>query len=161
LNVEGFLKWLAVNTTVQNWDTYGKMTHNYYLYNNPSNNLLTWIPWDNNEALQFGKMGGAISISCNEVTNNWSLIRYLLDDEIYLAKYKVFLKQTVETSFAPAKMISKYQQYGNLIREYVVGINGEKEKYTFLSSKSDFDSELSYLTSHVSSRYDVVQNYID
>lgn len=40
-NVEGFLKWLAVNNTVQNWDTYGKMTHNYYLYNDPKNNWLT------------------------------------------------------------------------------------------------------------------------
>ena len=26
-----FLKYLAVNTVVQNWDTYGRMTHNYYL----------------------------------------------------------------------------------------------------------------------------------
>jgi len=160
-NVDVFLKWLAVNTTIQNWDTYGKMTHNYYLYNNPSNNLLTWIPWDNNESLQLGKMGGAISISCDEVSNNWPLIRYLLDDETYLAKYKAFLKQTVETAFVPTKMISKYQQYGNLIREYVVGINGEEKNYTFLNSDSDFESELSYLISHVNSRYDVVQNYID
>ena len=59
-NTDQFLKWLAVNTTIQNWDTYGRMTHNYYLYNNPQNNQLTWIPWDNNEALQTGKQGGAI-----------------------------------------------------------------------------------------------------
>jgi len=160
-NTEQFLKWLAINTTIQNWDTYGKMTHNYYLYNNPSNNLLTWIPWDNNESLQFGKMGGAISISCDEANNNWPLIRYLLDDETYLAKYKILLNETVETSFASSKMISKYQQYGNLIREYVVGTDGEKTNYTFLNSDSDFESELSYLISHVNSRYEVVQNYID
>ena len=43
-NVDHFLKWLAANTTMKNWDTYGQMTHNYYLYKNPSNNLLTWIP---------------------------------------------------------------------------------------------------------------------
>ena len=48
-NADHFLKWLAVNTTVQNWDIYGNMTHNYYLYNNPKNNQLIWIPWDNNE----------------------------------------------------------------------------------------------------------------
>lgn len=56
-NVDGFMQWLAANTVMQNWDTYGIMTHNYYLYNNPENSLLTWIPWDNNEALQDGKMG--------------------------------------------------------------------------------------------------------
>ena len=26
-----FLKYLAVNTVIQNWDTYGRMTHNYFL----------------------------------------------------------------------------------------------------------------------------------
>lgn len=55
--VNGFLKWLACNTLIQNWDTYGKMTHNYYLYADPANgNRFTWIPWDNNEALAPGKM---------------------------------------------------------------------------------------------------------
>ena len=46
-----FLKWLAANTVMQNWDTYGVMTHNYYLYHNPETEKLEWIPWDGNEAL--------------------------------------------------------------------------------------------------------------
>ena len=37
-----FIKWLAVNTTIQNWDTYGNMAHNYYLYND--NGVIKWIP---------------------------------------------------------------------------------------------------------------------
>jgi spore coat protein CotH len=159
-STDGFLKWLAVNTTIQNWDTYGVMTHNYYLYNNPQNNQLTWIPWDNNEALQTGKQGGAISISCNDVSSNWPLIRYLLDDDVYLQKYKTYLGSLITTAFEPSKMISKYQYYSNLIREYAVGLNGEQRRYTFLESDGDFDSAISYLMSHVSNRYSVVQNYI-
>jgi spore coat protein CotH len=159
-STDGFLKWLAVNTTIQNWDTYGVMTHNYYLYNNPKNNQLTWIPWDNNEALQTGKQGGAISISCNDVSSNWPLIRYLLDDDVYLQKYKTYLGSLITTAFEPSKMISKYQYYSNLIREYTVGLNGEQSRYTFLESDGDFDSAISYLMSHVSNRYSVVQNYI-
>ena len=57
LDTDVFLKYLAVNTVIQNWDTYGKMTHNYFLYNNSDTNKLTWIPWDNNEALQLGENG--------------------------------------------------------------------------------------------------------
>ena len=49
-DVDTFLKWMAGNTVVQNWDTYGQMSHNYYLYNDPETGLLTWIPWDNNMA---------------------------------------------------------------------------------------------------------------
>ena len=39
-DTDTFLKYLAVNTVIQNWDTYGRMTHNYYLYNNPDNGKL-------------------------------------------------------------------------------------------------------------------------
>jgi spore coat protein CotH len=31
-NVEHFLKYLAINNTIVNWDSYGLMAHNYYLY---------------------------------------------------------------------------------------------------------------------------------
>lgn len=161
LNVDDFLKWLAVNTTIQNWDTYGNMTHNYYLYNNPKDGLFTWIPWDNNEALQTGKQGGSLSISCSEVSSSWPLISYLLDEPVYIAKYKTYLGQVITSAFEPSKMVSKYQTYSSLIREYVVGSNGEQSRYTFLESDSDFDSAINYLTSHVSSRQSVVQNYID
>jgi spore coat protein CotH len=36
-NVNGFLRYLAVNSVIQNWDTYGVMWHNYYLYHDPEN----------------------------------------------------------------------------------------------------------------------------
>ena len=160
-STDGFLKWLAVNTTIQNWDTYGRMTHNYYLYNNPKNNQLTWIPWDNNEALQKGKQGGALSISCSEVGSDWPLISYLLDDDVYFQQYKNYLGNVIESAFETSKMISKYQYYSNLIREYVIGTNGEQSGYTFLESDGDFDSAISYLNTHVYNRQSVVTNYID
>ena len=60
-NVDEFLRWLAVNTTIQNWDTYGSMAHNYYLYGDPTDNgRLAWIPWDNNMALSGEGMGGGM-----------------------------------------------------------------------------------------------------
>jgi hypothetical protein len=56
-DVDLFLRWLAVNTAIDNWDVYGAMSHNYYLYADPAKNAqLRWIPWDNNEA--FGRSGG-------------------------------------------------------------------------------------------------------
>ena len=67
------------------------MTHNYYLYNNPANGLLTWIPWDNNEALQEGKQGGALSLPLNEVDSNWPLIRYLINESEYQEAYRNYL----------------------------------------------------------------------
>ncbi len=57
-DVDGFLRWLATNTLIQNWDTYGNMPHNYYLYADPAAGQLVWIPWDNNMALQSGLGSG-------------------------------------------------------------------------------------------------------
>jgi hypothetical protein len=57
-DVDGFLRWLAVNSLIANWDSYGRMAHNYYLYGDPSEaGRLHWISWDHNMA--FGMAGGA------------------------------------------------------------------------------------------------------
>lgn len=34
-DVPGFMRWLAVNTSMGNWDSYGLMPHNYFLYGDP------------------------------------------------------------------------------------------------------------------------------
>ncbi|HYF66398.1 MAG TPA: CotH kinase family protein [Herpetosiphonaceae bacterium] len=50
-DVPAFLKWLGVSAVLEHWDTYGAMTHNYYLYSNPATGKLTWISWDHNFVL--------------------------------------------------------------------------------------------------------------
>lgn len=158
LQVDVFLKWLAANTVMQNWDTYGKMTHNYYLYNNPNGNQLTWIPWDNNEALQAGKMGGALSLSLDEVGNNWPLIRYLLNDEAYRQKYRTYMLQFIQDVFIPNEMSGTYSTYYALLKEYAYA---EEPNYTFLHSDADFDQAVQYLKTHVQERNDAVHVYLN
>jgi len=58
-DVDLFLRWLAVNTAIDNWDAYGAMAHNYYLYGDPRrNDRLRWIPWDHNMSFGAGPGGG-------------------------------------------------------------------------------------------------------
>ncbi len=154
LNVEGFLRWLAVNTLIQNWDTYGRMSHNYYLYNNSAASLLEWIPWDNNEALkEVNGNNKALSLSLAEVTESWPLIRYLADDPSYRAKYVSYIKETSEGAFKPEKMKAIYKAAHDLIRPYTVGDYGEQQGYTLLKDASDFDTALDELNAHVDRRY--------
>jgi spore coat protein H len=54
-DVDLFLRWLAVNTAIGNWDAYGAMPHNYYLYADAARGgRLRWIPWDHNMAFGAG-----------------------------------------------------------------------------------------------------------
>lgn len=55
-DVDSFLEWLALSAVIEHWDTYGAMTHNFYLYHDPETDQLTWISWDHN--LVLGASGG-------------------------------------------------------------------------------------------------------
>ena len=156
-NVDIFLKWLAANTVIQNWDTYGRMTHNFYLYNNPDDNLLCWIPWDNNEALQEGKQGGALSLSMNEVGSNWPLINYLVADDEYRQIYESYLNQFVINVFIPSKMETIYSNYFELLKNYAYA---EESGYTFINSSSSFDQAIEALKLHVQERNDAVVSFL-
>ena len=53
IDMEGFLMTLAIDVALNNWDSYFDHGRNFYLYNNPLDNLFHWIPWDYN--LSFGQ----------------------------------------------------------------------------------------------------------
>ncbi|MGQ9621820.1 MAG: CotH kinase family protein [Bacteroidales bacterium] len=155
-DVHHFLRWLAANTVMQNWDTYGKMNHNYYLYNNPATGKLTWIPWDNNEALRPGKQGGALSLSFSEVTDNWPLIRFLINDSSYFSIYKSFCSEFITTPFSISSFSGKVYSQAELIGSFA---KSEEPGYTFLPSPSAFDTGLNDLLMHVQKRVTDVKEF--
>jgi len=158
-DVDVFLYYLAVNTVIQNWDTYGRMEHNYYLYNNPENGLLTWIPWDNNEALQDGKMGGSLNLDFSDLSSStWPLIGYLYQDEVYKDKYDTFVQAVIDGPFNTNYIQNVYDTYSALVEPYATT---EENGYTFLSSSSSFYSGVSTLKSHATSRATAVNNYLN
>ena len=158
-DTEVFLKYLAINTVIQNWDTYGRMTHNYYLYNNPENNKLTWIPWDNNEALQTGKMGGALTLNFSNLqSGSWPLIEYLYADSQYKAQYDTYVEETINGVFSTADIQALYDSYAAIITTHATS---ERTGFTFLNSSSGFQSAISTLKSHASSRASMVNNYLN
>jgi spore coat protein H len=165
-NVDGFLKWLALSTMIEHWDTYGGMAHNYYLYHNPETDLIEWISWDHNfilgatagggggdrggfgeppagfpetiptpeggmpegmpelpEGVPGGRGGGFggsrnSSLDKADVTEQWPLIRYLLDDPTYHAAYLGHLEALNGTVFNAEALAEKYQSLAALIAPY-------------------------------------------
>jgi spore coat protein CotH len=160
-DVDEFLNWLAVNTVIQNWDTYGKMTHNYYLYNDAG--VLKWIPWDNNEALKDTDLAiqSPLSLELDEASlTSWPLISRVLEQTEYKARYQQYCETTVTDYFNKENMQALYEDAHNLIYNYVVGEDGEQTGYTLLSSPQDFINSLEYLNTHVENREDAVTDYL-
>ena len=161
LNVDEFVHWLAVNTLIQNWDTYGSMAHNYYLYNDPSTELLTWIPWDNNEALSAGgRNTTGDSLDLTTIGDEWPLISFLMNDPVYYDLYVTYLEETSQTVFNPEDMVGTYQTLHTLISPYVTGeATGSPDME--LVSVDTFNNSLNQLIEHVNQRYTLAQQYID
>lgn len=159
LDTDVFLKYLAVNTVIQNWDTYGRMTHNYFLYNNPETEKLTWIPWDNNEALQEGNREGSLALDFSDVIDSeWPLIGYLYQDEVYKAQYDTYVQEAVDGAFNTSNMQSLYASYAALVEPYAAL---EEPGFSFLNNSSDFQAAISELNAHVSQRATAVSSYLN
>ncbi len=237
-NVSEFLTWLATNTLIKNWDTYGGNARNYYLYHDPDTGTFSWIPWDNNYAFmegmgknlgddgpagmnktpgfefalpvrmnmtlpemqgagpwgsggmnnlkqpgfmppggmnvtmpgmdgqldgQFGPgmgMGDSVSFSMENVTDRWPLIRYLMDDPQYHGEYLRILKQVAEHSFNPENLEKIIDHYHDLIESSVIGPDGEREGYTYLTNETDFDRAFEELKAHIRSQYEKAMEYL-
>ncbi len=158
LDTDVFLKYLATNTVIQNWDTYGRMTHNYFLYNDADTDKLTWIPWDNNEALQTGNMQGALPLDFSGLNSSeWPLIGYLYADDVYRAQYNTYVQEVVDGAFSVSEIQAQYASYSALIEPYATS---ELDGYTFLNGSSDFQSAVSTLNAHVVSRNSAVSTYL-
>ncbi len=151
-DVDIFLKWLAANTVMQNWDTYGVMPHNYFLYNNP-NNKFEWIPWDSNEALTSSSR--CLDLDMEEVDDDWPLIRYILDDETYTETYKSYVNDFAKDYFNEEYLNDIYDDFEELIEDYVTA---ETSDYTFTSSNK-FSSACIELKAHTSDRYEAAIEY--
>ncbi len=151
IDADGFLHWLALNTVVQDWDTYGRMPHNYYMYSDPAQGgRFTWIPWDHSFA--FSSQSGALSLGMSEVSSAWPLIRYLLDDPHYVEVYRAHVAKAVEEEYDPAWAKERFQAAHDLIAPYVIGPEGEIEGHTFLASDASFEDSVGELSAHVEAR---------
>lgn len=158
-DVQGFLKYLAVNNTIQNWDTYGNMRHNYFLYHDPADGLIKWIVWDNNEAFLSGSAQlQALSLGMDEVSDDWALISFLMDVDAYEADYKTYLKDFVDNYYNPTRMNSIFDNYYNLI---LPSASSESSEYTSLFVGSDdFDTAIQTMKNFCVSRNEAVTSYL-
>ncbi len=138
--VQGFLKWLAVNTLIVNWDSYGQMAHNYYLYANPANEgRLTWIPWDHNLALQNRGNSSASDLFYSSAGTRWPLISRLLADSVYKADYTRYLSESLNGLLAKEAGEAYMQKLHDLIAPSVAE---EETGSTTVKSQAAFESSL-------------------
>jgi len=109
VDVDAFLRFLAANVVLSNFDSFIGLGHNYYIYLHPKTNRFVWIPWDMN--LSFGSFGMAgspeqitdLSIRKPCMGDN-RLVERLLAIKEYDRTYRKHLRELTTTAFVPEKM---------------------------------------------------------
>ncbi len=142
-DVERFLRWLATNRFVQKRDTYGVMAKDFYLYADRASGQLVWIPWDNNEAMDDGSAGPggrnnpgtapgrggqpAWTFSLEEIIAEvWPLIGFLLEDEVYSARFLELITHVSTEVFSPERMEPIYEANFRMLADYLEESEGSE-----------------------------------
>ncbi|WP_042277813.1 CotH kinase family protein [[Clostridium] dakarense] len=127
LDVDSALKYIALNTSLLNLDSYqGNFGHNYYLYE--QDGVFTILPWDMNMSFG-GFMQGASKDGNGQpiyidtpTTGNISqrpLVAKLLENEEYKKIYHGYLKEIVENYLSSDYMEKITSKLHSLIASYV------------------------------------------
>lgn len=152
LDVDAWLRWFAMNTAMENWDTYGALGHNFYLYALPSDGgRLHWVPWDHNLSLQASLQGSSDPLYA-DIGDEWPLIRRLLNDPEYEQVYLGYLEDSLSGAYEPARFEEAAEGYRALIAPYVVGEHAERAESTFVADEAAWDAAYEALYEHVESR---------
>lgn len=126
INVDGFLRYLAVSTVLSNLDSYqGQMKHNYYLYEDAG--VFHIFPWDLN--MSFGgfgmgrNSGQQTELKIDQPTmgalEDRPLIANILNVPEYLAQYHQYVAEVIETCLNIEQFQETVASVAEMIAPYV------------------------------------------
>ena len=140
LNIDSFLRYMAVVNTLGNWDSYPYTGNNYYLFNNARTGRFEWIPWDLN-------WGGDPRHPLFELGGGGLVERAPLYDRVmevdrYRTRYAGYLDLLARQWFTYEHVSALAAQYHAAIAPYVSQASGDKMYYgdTALFSAEAFDT---------------------
>lgn len=110
LDVDAFLKFLAVTAFAANMDSFFALGHNYYLYLHPATHKFHFIPWDLDRALaNFPVFGTADQLMNLSLTHPYAGQHRLVDRLLAMKEvdeqYRRTLKELAGTAFAKERFL--------------------------------------------------------
>ncbi|MEI7499605.1 MAG: CotH kinase family protein [Bacteroidota bacterium] len=121
LNVDHFLKALAIDVATGNWDDYSYNKNNYYMYENPSDSTFDFIAYDPDNTFGvdwFGIDWG--TRDCRDWINKsmpLPLAQKVLAVPAFFAKYKLYLDTIANTIINPDSIFSHIDAMKVLIQQ--------------------------------------------
>ncbi len=127
INADAFLRYMAVITILDNWDSYPYTGNNYYLFNNPASGRFEWIPWD----LAWGENARAdlFPSSGSGLVQRAPLVDQVFSVASYRSQYLAYVDLLLRYWFNEENISDQVEQYHRLIAPYVIQATGDKAFY--------------------------------
>jgi spore coat protein H len=109
LAVDEFLRYVAVTSAVISFDSFLSTGHNYYMYVNPADGLIYFIPWDLNMTFGgYGWVGTVDELARTDIARAYAdhniLIERLLAVPEYASAYRAHVYKLSSQWFNPERM---------------------------------------------------------
>jgi hypothetical protein len=122
LDVDEFLRYLAVTVLVANMDSPLAAQHNYFMYVHPQRLLVSWMPWDNNLSIGgYQRLGAADELMDLSIDrpyqNDFRLVRRLLEVPRYRDAYHNHLERFIATFFSAASAGAEADKMETVVAE--------------------------------------------
>ncbi len=155
-NMPYYLRTLAVDVLLNNWDSYLDHGRNYYFYHEPSSDLFHWIPWDYN--LSFG---GRFTLDSAKAVQSFDPpdFRPLIDRTLGIPAYKQQYLDIVDLlrrkHFTKEKLNVIIDANMSLIR------NAIEEDNNYFFTMQEFDQDKTILNNYIDQRLEEVRNELN
>ncbi|MBX9583110.1 MAG: CotH kinase family protein [Gemmataceae bacterium] len=122
LEVENYLRFLAVTALIVNTDSFFALGHNYYLYLHPKTGRLHFIPWDVDRAFAnlglFGSPGRQMDLSVlKPYSGPHRLTERLLAMPAVMDRYKAILKELTAGPFSKDRLTGRIAAYDAVVKD--------------------------------------------
>lgn len=114
-DMDGFLRWLAVQSAIMSWDIYPYTGNNYYLYHDPTADYWYWLPWDQTWGGDLETPLFSVSTEFPRLLTRAPLYDQMLKVPRYRQAFAAYLDLLVRTSFNQQAMQERVSTYCNLI----------------------------------------------
>lgn len=110
------LLFLAVNTALGNWDSYGQVPHNFQLFSRACSGKLSILGNDFDQI--WTTRSKSMTVNWSSVTATWPLVRFVLDDPVYKKEYLLLLSRLMKSVF-DLDVLNQLKTLHKFIRPYV------------------------------------------
>lgn len=122
LDIDNFLRFIAVNTMLPNTDSFLTTGHNYYIYLNPRTNKLAFMPWDLDIAFAGFPLMGTIEQQTHmnllkPSPNRIKLVDRLLAIPEVNERYRKIVIEIAGVAFTRQKLLSEVDAMAKLVAE--------------------------------------------